>query len=67
MLIHTGLYQPVTRPLLHGKGWRSLDFNGEYCLDGITRRKVLEICDSHGIPYTLGNFTFDDVHLAERP
>ena len=33
-----------------GVVWTS---KGEYCLDGITRRKVLEICDSHGIPYTL--------------
>ena len=46
-----------------GVVWTS---TGEYCLDGITRRKVLEICDSHGIPYTLGNFTFDDVHLADE-
>ena len=38
----------------------------DYCLDGITRRKVLEICSSHGIPYTLGNFTFEDVHLADE-
>ena len=46
-----------------GVVWTS---TGEYCLDGITRRKVLEICDSHGIPYTLGNFTFEDVHLADE-
>ena len=39
---------------------------GKYCLDGITRRKVLEICSSNGIPYTLGNFTFEDVHLADE-
>ena len=46
-----------------GVVWTS---TGKYCLDGITRRKVLEICDSHGIPYTLGNFTFEDVHLADE-
>ena len=46
-----------------GVVWTS---TGEYCLDGITRRKVLEICSSNGIPYTLGNFTFEDVHLADE-
>ena len=46
-----------------GVVWTS---TGEYCLDGITRRKVLEICDSHGIPYNLGNFTFEDVHSADE-
>ena len=46
-----------------GVVWTS---TGEYCLDGITRRKVLEICDSNGIPYSLRNFTFDDVHLADE-
>ena len=46
-----------------GVVWTS---TGKYCLDGITRRKVLEICSSNGIPYTLGNFTFEDVHLADE-
>ena len=46
-----------------GVVWTS---TGEYCLDGITRRKVLEICASHGIPYALRNFTFEDVHLADE-
>tara|TARA_B100000945_G_scaffold185224_1_gene148502 strand:- start:1416 stop:2312 length:897 start_codon:yes stop_codon:yes gene_type:complete len=46
-----------------GVVWTS---SGEFCLDGITRRKVLEICDSNGIPFSLRNFTFEDVHLAEE-
>ena len=46
-----------------GVVWTS---TGKYCLDGITRRKVLEICSSNGIPHTLGNFTFEDVHLADE-
>ena len=46
-----------------GVVWTS---TGKYCLDGITRRKVLEICDSHGIPFNLGDFTFEDVHFADE-
>ena len=40
--------------------------SGNYCLDGITRRKVLEICESNGIPTHVGNFSFDDVRTADE-
>ena len=40
--------------------------SGNYCLDGITRRKVLEICESNGITTYVGNFSFDDVRTADE-
>ena len=40
--------------------------SGDYCLDGITRRKVLEICESNGIPTYVGNFSFEDVRTADE-
>ncbi|MBP72638.1 MAG: aminotransferase class IV [Euryarchaeota archaeon] len=46
-----------------GEVWTS---TGEYCLDGITRGKVLELCNSNGIPYSERNFTFEDVNSAEE-
>ena len=39
---------------------------GEYCLDGITRRKVLEICAANGIACFERNFSFDDVCKADE-
>lgn len=46
-----------------GEVWTS---SGEYCLEGITRGKVLELCNSNGIPYSERNFTFEDVNSAEE-
>ncbi len=40
--------------------------SGNYCLDGITRRKVLEICKTNGIPTYVGNFSFEDVRAADE-
>jgi len=39
---------------------------GEFCLEGITRGKVLEICDRNGISFSERNFTFEDVSSAEE-
>jgi branched-chain amino acid aminotransferase len=46
-----------------GAVWTS---TGEFCLEGITRGKVLEICDRNGIPFSERNFTFEDVSSAEE-
>ena len=46
-----------------GEVWTS---SGEYCLDGITRGKVLELCESNGISFSEKNFTFEDVNSAEE-
>ena len=46
-----------------GEVWTS---SGEYCLDGITRGKVLELCESNGISFSERNFTFEDVNSAEE-
>ena len=46
-----------------GEVWTS---SGEYCLEGITRGKVLELCNSNGIPYSERNFTFEDVNSAQE-
>ena len=46
-----------------GAVWTS---TGEFCLEGITRGKVLEICDRNGISFSERNFTFEDVSSAEE-
>jgi len=43
-----------------------LTSSGEYCLEGITRGKVLELCESNGIPFSEADFTFEDVKSAEE-
>ena len=46
-----------------GEVWTS---TGDYCLDGITRGKVLELCGKNDIPFKMCNFTFEDVHTADE-
>ena len=40
--------------------------SGEYCLNGITRRKVLDICGANGIASFERDFTIDDVRSADE-
>jgi len=48
------------------KGEEVWTSTGEFCLDGITRRKVLELCDSNGIPSFERDFVLDDVRSADE-
>mgnify|MGYP000355370563 FL=1 len=47
----------------NGEVWTS---TGEYCLDGITRQKILDICADKGIPHYERDFTIEDVHNANE-
>ncbi len=40
--------------------------SGDYCLDGITRRVVIELCDEAGIVCRQKNFTLSDVYGADE-
>ncbi len=46
-----------------GEVWTS---SGDYCLEGITRSKVIELCLNNGIPLSKRDFTFEDVNSAEE-
>ncbi len=46
-----------------GEVWTS---SGDYCLEGITRAKVIELCLNNGIPLSKRDFTFEDVNSAEE-
>ena len=46
-----------------GEVWTS---TGEFCLDGITRQKIINICKKNQIPCFEKNFTIDDVKLADE-
>lgn len=46
-----------------GEVWTS---TGDYCLQGITRAKVIEICRENGIPVAQKNFSLYDVYSAEE-
>jgi len=39
---------------------------GEYCLNGVTRGKVIEICKKEGISINQVDFTINDVHNADE-
>jgi branched-chain amino acid aminotransferase len=46
-----------------GEVWTS---SGDYCLGGITRRKILELCRLDGLPAYERNFSLTDVYGAEE-
>lgn len=46
-----------------GEVWTS---SGDFCLDGITRRNVINVCKSHDIPVFEKNFTLSDVYAADE-
>ena len=43
-----------------------LTSSGEYCFNGVTRANVVQLCERHGIPVRLGDFTIDEAHAAEE-
>ena len=43
-----------------------LTSSGEYCFNGVTRANVVQLCERHGMPVRLGDFTIDDAHAAEE-
>jgi branched-chain amino acid aminotransferase len=47
----------------NGEVWTS---NGDYCMNGITRKKIIEICTSHKIPIYEKNFSLVDVYSADE-
>jgi branched-chain amino acid aminotransferase len=46
-----------------GEVWTS---TGQYCMNGITRGKVVELCRKHGIPVYEKNFSLTDVYDADE-
>lgn len=46
-----------------GEVWTS---TGQYCMNGITRGKVLKVCRAHGIPAFEKNFSLFDVYGADE-
>ena len=46
-----------------GAVWTS---SGDYCLDGITRRNVVNLCKANGIPVFERNFSLTDVYGADE-
>ncbi|MDZ7757756.1 aminotransferase class IV [Rhodohalobacter sp.] len=46
-----------------GQVWTS---TGQYCMNGITRKKILEICESSNIPSLQKNFSLFDVYGADE-
>jgi branched-chain amino acid aminotransferase len=46
-----------------GEVWTS---SGDYCLDGITRRAVIQLCKDNIIPIYQKNFSLTDVYSAEE-
>ena len=46
-----------------GEVWTS---TGDYCLDGITRRSIVNLCKENGIPVFERNFSLTDVYGADE-
>ena len=49
--------------VVKGQVWTS---TGQHCLNGITRRKVIEICRIQGIPVFERDFSLTDVYAASE-
>ena len=47
----------------NGEVWTS---TGDYCMNGITRQKVIYLCHAHGIPVYERNFSLVDTYGAEE-
>lgn len=47
----------------NGEVWTS---TGQYCMNGITRGKVIDVCHQHGIPCYQKNFSLFDVYGADE-
>jgi len=46
-----------------GQVWTS---TGDYCMNGITRQKVIDLCQANGIPVFQRNFTLVDTYSADE-
>jgi branched-chain amino acid aminotransferase len=46
-----------------GEVWTS---SGDFCLDGITRRNVIDVCKSNNVPVFEKNFSLADVYGADE-
>ncbi|MFK7942479.1 MAG: aminotransferase class IV [Paracoccaceae bacterium] len=46
-----------------GEVWTS---TGDYCMNGVTRQKVIDVCRADGIPVHERNYSLVDVHGAEE-
>jgi branched-chain amino acid aminotransferase len=49
--------------ITRGEVWTS---SGDFCLDGITRRNVINVCKANDIPVFEKNFTLADVYAADE-
>lgn len=49
--------------VVKGQVWTS---TGQHCLNGITRRKVIEVCRANGIPVFERDFSLVDVYAADE-
>lgn len=49
--------------ITQGQVWTS---SGDFCLDGITRRNVIELCKQHKVPVYERNFTLSDVYASDE-
>jgi branched-chain amino acid aminotransferase len=47
----------------HGEVWTS---TGDYCMNGITRQKVIDLCRANGIPVHERNFSLVDTYGADE-
>jgi len=47
----------------NGEVWTS---TGQYCMNGITRGKIIQLCHKHNIPCTQKNFSLFDVYGADE-
>ena len=46
-----------------GEVWTS---SGDFCLDGITRRNVIDVCKANNVPVYEKNFSLADVYGADE-
>ena len=47
----------------NGEVWTS---TGDYCMNGVTRKKIIDICKSDGIPIYEKNYSLLEVYSADE-
>jgi branched-chain amino acid aminotransferase len=49
--------------VVKGQVWTS---TGQHCLNGITRKKIIEVCGAHGLPVFEKDFSLTEVYSADE-
>ena len=53
-------------PKMNVKTSGSLDLSGDYCMNGVTRQKIIDLCKINNIPVFTKNFSLVETYSADE-